>query len=87
MRGWQINRHVTNLTQPTNHSRPIWSAKDATGARLWGDVPPAIRGWPSIVLDALIDKWLLPRTKNKRTGMHQEHGGNSALCDESSREV
>ena len=23
MRGWQINRHVTNLTQPTNHARPL----------------------------------------------------------------
>jgi len=46
---------------------------------LWGDVPPAILGWPSIVLGALIDKWILLRTKNKRTGMHLEHGENAVL--------
>ena len=42
-------------------------------------VPPAIRGQPRIALDELTAKWVLLCTKNKRTGMHLEHGGNAIL--------
>ena len=45
---------------PLCHSAPL---KAQQSGWVWRDVLPAIHGYPSIVLDELIDKWLLLRTK------------------------
>ena len=74
---WQGPFTLLAYSVPLKTQQSVW---------VWGDVLLATPGWLSIVLDASIDKWLLLKTKNKRTGMHRAHGGNSVLSNESSGE-